>query len=75
MILLFLPMMLLTLGNYFKNKDKNDTGTDDAAGNLLIALAPALSALETGSDSAFRKALAAARDTINNYLDLPATAK
>ena len=75
MILMFLPTMLLQLGNYFKNKDANDTGTDDAAGNLLIALAPAVMALDTKNENSFRKALTIARDTINNYLDLPTTVK
>ena len=68
MLLGLLPIICIKIGNYFKNKDDNATGVDDAAGNLLIALAPALDALDNGNESAFKKALRIVRDTIDSYL-------
>lgn len=63
-----LALGLLKLGNALKAKDDNDTGADDAAGTILIALAPAISALDGNNDRAVRKALTVARDAITNYL-------
>lgn len=68
LLLGLLPMILLKLGNYFKNKDSNTTGPDDAFGNVLIAAAPAFAAADDGDDNALRKALKVVRDTIDNYL-------
>lgn len=68
LILSFLPMVLIKLGNYFKNKDDNTVGSDDAFGNVLIALAPAIAAIEGNDARALRKALVIVRDTIDNYL-------
>lgn len=65
----FMPFLLMKAGNAFKNKDDNTTGTDDAFGNVLIALAPALEAFNSGNNSAFRKALEVAHKTLGNYLD------
>lgn len=64
----FVSLGLTKLGTVLKNKDANDTGTDDVAGNICIALAPAISALDGDNDKALRKALTVARDTINAYL-------
>lgn len=61
-------MLLVKLGNVVKSKDANDTGSDDAFGNVLIAMAPAVAALEDNNENAKRKALKATRDTIDNYL-------
>lgn len=61
-------MLLVKLGNVVKGKDANDTGSDDAFGNVLIAMAPAVAALEDNNENAKRKALKATRDTIDNYL-------
>lgn len=69
LLLALLPMIALKVGGYFKNKDANNTGSDDAAGNILIALAPALEALDSNNESAFKKSLRIVRDTITNYLD------
>jgi len=69
MILMFLPMLLIKLGNWFKNKDADAVGSDDAFGNVLIAAAPAVEAFESGNENAKRKALKAIRDTIDNYLN------
>lgn len=57
MLLMFLPMLLMKLGSFFKNKDKNETGADDAFGNVLIALAPAVTAIGDGNENALQKTL------------------
>lgn len=67
-LLSFLPMILTMIGNDLKNKDANDTGSDDAAGNILIAAAPAIDAFETGNGTSLRKSLVAVRTAIDNYL-------
>jgi hypothetical protein len=67
-ILGFVPMLLIKIGNDLKSKDTNTTGADDAFGNVLIALAPAVVALESGNDTAIKKALKAAYITLGNYL-------
>jgi len=59
---------LLRLGTYLKDKDDDGTGTDDAAGNICVAMAPAIAALENNTDNAKRKALTVLRDTIDGYL-------
>jgi len=66
--LALLPSILIMIGNYFKGRDANSTGPDDAAGNLFIALAPAIEGLDTSNENAFKKALRTVRDTITNYL-------
>lgn len=63
-----LPMILTSIGNDLKNKDTNDTGKDDAAGNILIAAGPAIEAWESGNGNALRKALIAIRAAIDKYL-------
>lgn len=68
---LFLPMIALKVGSWLKNKDTNETGMDDAAGNILIAAAPALAAIGDGQETAFRKALKVLYTTIGNYLGYP----
>lgn len=69
MLLMFLPMILIQIGNFFKNKDANNVGSDDAFGNVLIAAAPAVEAFSSGNENAKRKALKAVRDTIDSYLN------
>lgn len=68
LILGLLPMLLIKAGNFFKNKDANATGPDDAFGNILLAAAPAMQAADDGDDKALRKALKIVRDTIDGYL-------
>ena len=73
MILALLPMILIKLGNWFKNKDVNNTGADDAFGNILIALAPAMEAMATTKDgepreTALKKALNGVYVTLGNHL-------
>lgn len=63
-----LSMLLIKFGNSFKNKDDNATGNDDAFGNVLIALAPAVAAMEDNNKPALVKALTVVRDTIDGYL-------
>lgn len=67
-----MAMLLMKLGNSMKNKDANNTGSDDAFGNVCIAMAPAVAALEDNNENAKRKALKTVRDTIDNYLNPPA---
>lgn len=67
-LFMFLPMILIKIGNSLKNRDLNMSGPDDAAGGLLIALAPAVAALDDNNETAFKKALRTTRDAINNYL-------
>jgi hypothetical protein len=69
LLLGLLPMILVKTGNYFKNKDANETGADDAFGNVLIALAPAVEALDDGNENAFKKALRVVNQTLSNYLN------
>lgn len=68
LLLGLLPMFLIKIGNWMKNKDADDKGADDVFGNILIALAPALDAIDDGNETAARKALAVAYKTIGNYL-------
>jgi hypothetical protein len=63
-----LPMILTSIGNDLKNKDADSKGKDDAAGNILIAAAPAIEAYEADSGNALRKALKALVVAINKYL-------
>lgn len=73
MLLGLMPMLLIKLGNSFKNKDENETGTDDAFGNVLIAMAPAIEAITIGgNETAFKKALRGVYITLGNYLGYPA---
>lgn len=65
-----IAMLLIKLGNALKNKDANNTGTDDAFGNVLIAMAPAVAAIEANNDTALRKALLTIYTTIGNYLKI-----
>lgn len=68
MLLMFLPMLLVKLGSWFKNKDAGETGSDDVFGNLLIAAAPAVEAISAGNENALKKSLNAAYIILGNYL-------
>lgn len=68
MLLMLLPMLMLKIGTWLKDKDQNETGTDDAAGNIIIAAAPAVAAYAEGNEKSFRKFLTAVHTTIGNYL-------
>lgn len=61
-------MLLIKLGNHLKSRDTNTTGSDDAMGNVCLDMAPAIAALEDNNETALRKALTVARDTIDKYL-------
>lgn len=67
-LLTILPIILTKVGIDFKNKDSNATGSDDAFGNVLISLAPAIEAFNTGNENAKRKILITIKTTIDNYL-------
>jgi hypothetical protein len=67
-LLMLLPMILIQIGTMLKGKDANNTGSDDAAGNICIAAAPAVEAFATSNEKALRKSLIAVRDTIDGYL-------
>jgi hypothetical protein len=63
-----LPLILPSAAAYLKSRDSNNTGADDAVGNILIAVGPAIEAMTTGDDSKVRKALVAIRTIIDGYL-------
>lgn len=65
----FLPMILVQIGTWLKGKDANNTGSDDVAGDICLAAAPAVEAFAQGNGNAFRKALVAIRAAIDNYLN------
>lgn len=67
-LLALLPMILASVGDAMKRKDIDEIGADDAFGNVLIALAPALSAFQSKNDLKFKKALEAVYQTLGNYL-------
>lgn len=71
MLRLLLPILAMKVGSYFKNKDADNVGADDAFGNFLIAGAPVLSAIGEGQESAFKKSLTALYDWIGNYMGFP----
>lgn len=70
-LLALLPFILIKVGNMVKGKDSNETGMDDAFGNVLIAAAPAIEAFEDGNENAFKKALKVTYNTLGNYLGEP----
>lgn len=72
MLTMLVQLALIKLGNKLKDKDDNETGTDDATGNVLIAVAPVIPALVTGSDSLKKKVMLGAYNAFGNYLGLPA---
>lgn len=67
-LLIVLPMILEKIAQELKKKDKTGKGWLTAAGNLLIAFSPVIAAIVASNETGFKKALRAARDTINNYL-------
>lgn len=67
-LLALLPMILGMVAESIKNKDDNSTGTDDAFGNVLNALAPVVSSFQSKDDLKFKKALEAVYQTLGNYL-------
>lgn len=75
MLIMMLQLILIRLGNWFKNKDADNVGADDAAGNVLLVAAPAIAAFDAGDENAKRKALKSIRDSIDGYLALPQTPK
>ncbi len=64
----FAPMILVALGSKLKSKDADAIGADDAFGDILIALAPAVSSIGDRDESKVKQALRVARDAINSYL-------
>lgn len=67
-IAMFLPMILNKVGKSFKDKDDNATGNDDAIGNVLIAMGPALAAVAVSDESGKKKAFEAIYKTLGAYL-------
>ena len=57
-----------TAGVILKNKDTNNTGSDDMAGNLLTVGAQALASYSAGDEKGFRGALKTIRDSIDAFL-------
>ena len=65
---IFIPIICNKIGADFKKKDANETGADDATGNLFFAFGTAAAAYDSTNENAFKKALRAVRNTINVYL-------
>lgn len=66
-----LAILLLKYGNALKMKDTNAEGMDDALGNVMISIAPAIMAWQDKNESAVKKALRATRNAIDVYLNPP----
>jgi hypothetical protein len=63
-----LPMVLVAVGTFLKGKDSNNTGADDAVGNICLAAAPAAQSLQDNNETGVRKAMQAIRDAADAYL-------
>jgi hypothetical protein len=69
-----LPGVLQAFAAKLKNKDANNTGPDDIAGNAIAALAPLAPAIVHGDVRTQRQVATAARDALNSYIDSLGTA-
>lgn len=71
LILTLLPLGLLTAGNALTGKDSNNTGADDALGQICIAVAPVLPDLINGASTsnanAVLKAMRAIETVAHSY--------
>jgi hypothetical protein len=65
---LILPSALLAVGTALINKDANNTGGDDAFGQILVAASGGVAAALQGNDRALLKVLTAIRDTSANAI-------
>lgn len=64
-----LPMIAALVGSYLKGRDSNTTGADDAVGNILVAIAPAVEGIKSGENTGkVRKAMLAIRNAADAYL-------
>lgn len=70
-LILFIPGILQQVGMSLKNKDDNNTGFDDAGGNVVIALGPVVPAFLTGNQTLIKKVLWGVYNTIGGYLGTP----
>jgi hypothetical protein len=70
-LILFIPGILQQVGMSLKNKDDNNTGFDDAGGNVIIALGPVVPAFLTGNQTLIKKVLWGVYNTIGGYLGTP----
>lgn len=68
MLAMAISMLLMKYGTELKNKDADEKGADDEAGNFMLALAPAILALDSKNENAKRKAYRIARDTLNRMI-------
>jgi hypothetical protein len=64
-----LPLGLTIAGGKLKDKDPNETGADDAVGNMLIALSPIVPDLlhGTGNGNATLKAMRVIEQAAHSY--------
>ena len=64
---------LIRLGNSLKDKDDNETGNDDAAGNVLIAIAPVIPVIADpkSGESIKKKVMHGAYNALGSYLGYP----
>ncbi len=63
--------LLVIVGNWLKDKDPGLDGADDALGNVFVAMAPAIAAVQHDNQNALHKALRVVQITIKGYLDGP----
>lgn len=68
LLALFLPTLLIKVGNWFRDKDTNTTGADDVVAKLLVGAATVVATMDDKDEASFKKALRLVRDTINQYL-------
>lgn len=68
MVMMAASVVLEKAGRGLRDKDENSTGADDALGNVLLALAPAMAAYDEKQDKAFKKLLRVAWVTLGTYI-------
>lgn len=72
--LVFLPVLMGNLASWLKSKDENNTGGDDAFGDIVLAAIPAVENLDPKNESKLVVAVKAVRDSCDAWLKLPRSA-
>lgn len=62
------PAGLVSAGAYLKGRDKNNTGADDAFGEVLIQAAPGISAALEGNEKALVKVMRVMNQVTGSFL-------
>ena len=73
LILMFVSSFITQKAIDLKAKDTNDFGRDDAAGNFLLSLSPAILAVDGTNENSFRKIVQVVYTAAGNYLNAAAT--